>query len=228
MDNISDLINRVHPLNDSSLSAKSANDSQTETCTNTKLTLSHSHIEKLWEKLAAMFGHKWTSTFGEEVDPTGVWLTCLQDLTTQQLADGLSSIARSGREWPPGAPEFRALCLPNADSLGLPTEAVAYHMLLKVTNTSGPKDWGQVHSVVYHTYMQLDPFELKIANATRHRQLFNEAYRMTVQQAAAGATFPPVPQVIEHNQQPVTGSAREKLKAEARTQMDKVRQMHNI
>ena len=68
-------------------------------------------VQTLWGLMSSMFGHKWTSAFGDEVDPDRVWQACLSDVSPDQIRHGMNKLAKSGRDWPPAAPEFRAICL---------------------------------------------------------------------------------------------------------------------
>ena len=66
-------------------------------------------MAQLWEKLSRIYGHRWTSGFGEADD--GTWLTGLRDLLPEELAAGLRACIRREDDWPPTLPEFRRLCL---------------------------------------------------------------------------------------------------------------------
>lgn len=68
-------------------------------------------IEALWQMMGSMFGHKWISSFGAEVDPDKVWQATLRGVTPEQIKQGLAKLSASGNQWPPSAPEFRELCL---------------------------------------------------------------------------------------------------------------------
>lgn len=61
--------------------------------------------------MSSMYGHKWVSSYGSEVDPDRVWLAALDSVTPEQIKNGLRRCATEGMEWPPSAPEFRAMCL---------------------------------------------------------------------------------------------------------------------
>ncbi|MGP3789789.1 hypothetical protein [Pseudomonas sp. B392_1p] len=88
-------------------------------------------LERLWMKMAEMYGHRWTSSFGEKADPAGAWSSSLKGLNGQQLAHGLNAVAHKGDEWPPSAPAFRAMCLnPAPETLGLPAVDDAFHRAL--------------------------------------------------------------------------------------------------
>lgn len=58
-----------------------------------------------------MYGHKWVTSYGSEVDPDRVWLAALSDVTPEQIKHGLKRCVNEGMDWPPSAPEFRVLCL---------------------------------------------------------------------------------------------------------------------
>lgn len=73
----------------------------------------------LWLRMAEIYGHRWTSAYGEDPD-TGAgetWAKGLAGVSTPQLAAGLGACIASADPWPPTLPEFRARCL------GIPTLA---------------------------------------------------------------------------------------------------------
>lgn len=55
-----------------------------------------------------MYGHKFTSQFGESVNTT--WVACLVNLNDIDIKQGLESCLKNYPVWPPGAAQFRALC----------------------------------------------------------------------------------------------------------------------
>ena len=81
--------------------------------------LTDNHIKQLWTRMQAIYGHRWTSGFGE-TDIDGTWLIGLRDLAPPMIAAGLEAcIKLRADSWPPTLPEFRRLCL------GLPDIEVA-------------------------------------------------------------------------------------------------------
>lgn len=67
-------------------------------------------MASLWEKMTALYGHKWTSAHGLEDD--GTWARVLGDITPVQLATGLERCVTDRDDiWPPTAPEFRMMCM---------------------------------------------------------------------------------------------------------------------
>jgi hypothetical protein len=68
-------------------------------------------IRWLWGIMVSMYGHKWVSSFGADPDPDRVWASCLKGISPEQIKTGLNQCALLALEWPPSAPQFRALCL---------------------------------------------------------------------------------------------------------------------
>lgn len=68
-------------------------------------------VETLWSLMTQMFGHRWASSYGDAVDPDGVWRASLKGISEQLVKQGLNQVAESGLSWPPSAPEFRAMCM---------------------------------------------------------------------------------------------------------------------
>lgn len=68
--------------------------------------------EYLWLHMAGLYGHRWTSAYGEDPHRTAgrEWALVLQDLSRQQIDTGLEACRVSGDDWPPSAPAFRARC----------------------------------------------------------------------------------------------------------------------
>lgn len=61
--------------------------------------------------MASLYGHKWTSAYGEEIDPDGAWRATLIGIPEELVRKGFSVLAKQGNEWPPSAPEFRKFCV---------------------------------------------------------------------------------------------------------------------
>lgn len=71
----------------------------------------------LWEQMTYLFGHKFTSTYGESAVVDGVltdvaktWAIALTGITGEQIANGLEACVNKGEAWPPSLPEFVAMC----------------------------------------------------------------------------------------------------------------------
>jgi hypothetical protein len=71
------------------------------------------HIDRIWERMAGIFGHKWTSSYGAE--PSDTWLAGLIDMSEEELRTGLVACLTWPEEWPPTLPQFRQLCRPRRE-----------------------------------------------------------------------------------------------------------------
>lgn len=79
-----------------------------------KANLSESHFDRLWQRMAEVFGHRWTTSFGKE--PNDSWRDGLADMTEDDIRFGLMAIKQGWKsEWPPNMLQFRALCRPTID-----------------------------------------------------------------------------------------------------------------
>lgn len=88
-------------------------------------------VAAVWRAMSQWFGHKWKSAYGEE--PLDSWAVGLHGLCWEQIRNGLDCVRVSGAEWPPGCPEFRALCLgPPADDGAAVAASMAPHRALPV------------------------------------------------------------------------------------------------
>lgn len=70
---------------------------------------------RLWLRMTEMFGHRWTTHYGNE--PTTTWVSGLATLTDQQIARGLRTTATAGHDWPPSLPQFYAWARDNSGEM---------------------------------------------------------------------------------------------------------------
>jgi len=80
--------------------------------------LTEDDIGNLWERMAKVYGHKWTGTFGDCDD--GTWLAGLSDLTPSDMARGITEMFKQNLPWPPNLMEFRAMAKPNTPAYHKP------------------------------------------------------------------------------------------------------------
>ncbi len=141
--------------------------------------------------MARIYGHRWTSAFGATDDST--WLRGLRGLTPAQVGRGLSRCATHRADgWPPTLPEFRALCTPMAEDLGLPTPDAAYREA-----ALADKDHRWSHPVVYAAAQATGLFELRTLPESKSRPLFERAYEIVTRRVLAGEQFDvPIPQAL--------------------------------
>jgi hypothetical protein len=68
--------------------------------------------------MSRMYGHKWTSAYGEADD--GTWLKGLFDFTPEHVAHGIGECLKRQDPWPPSLSEFRAMAKPNVPAYHRP------------------------------------------------------------------------------------------------------------
>jgi len=67
-------------------------------------------VAMLWQLMSSLYGHRWTSSYGDEVDPDRVWAAALHGLDEAAIRQGMRVCVERAGEWPPSAPEFRGMC----------------------------------------------------------------------------------------------------------------------
>ena len=147
---------------------------------------------RLWQRLTQIYGHRWTSQFGDATDAEGrltgtarCWADGLGDLSPAALKRGLHRCVHERADpWPPTLPEFRQLCQPAPEELGLPTVEEAY----QVACLQKP-DWPGVHPIVWHARQAVGVFELISEPSSRTRPRFEAAYQALARRALAGERF---------------------------------------
>lgn len=159
---------------------------------------------RLWVRMVKIYGHRWTSSFGESDD--GTWAHGLRGLTAEQIALGLSRCVERGEAWPPTLPEFRALCTPTPADLGLPTVERAYRDA--VFHTAG-QPW--LHPAVAVAAREVGVFDLQRLPGDKARALFERAYEIVCRRARAGEVLDaPIQKaipVVEKPANPAVGAA---------------------
>lgn len=66
-------------------------------------------MARLWHRMTEIYGHKFISSYGEE--PNDSWCRLMQDVTPEQIANGLERLTERDDPWPPTGLEFRNLCV---------------------------------------------------------------------------------------------------------------------
>lgn len=162
--------------------------------------LSSKALRTLWERMAEVYGHRWTSAYGEDAEAgAGItWAKGLAGITPQQLAAGLSSSIASADPWPPTLPEFRARCL------GIPPLATVR------------LDVKRAAPFTRLVWQHLDGFRYRQAPADQADRLLREAYELAREHVMRGGQLPRVSGVLPSEKpqpKPVDPAGPEEIKA---------------
>ena len=72
--------------------------------------MSQKAMAKLWLRMAEIYGHRWTSSYGDK--PNETWAKALGRFSFEQIRMGLNKMLEKNIEWPPTLTEFIAHCKP--------------------------------------------------------------------------------------------------------------------
>lgn len=130
----------------------------------------------LWVRMAEIYGHKWTSAYGDNPNEGAAqtWAKGLAGLRSQQLADGLKACLASADPWPPTLPEFRSMCL------GIPS-------LARVRIEIRGRDFTPFTRAVW---ANLDGYLFKQAAADKSDRMLRDAYELTREEVMRGQPLP--------------------------------------
>lgn len=133
----------------------------------------------VWLHMAALYGHTWTSAYGDSSrGPAGAqWAKTLAGMTRAQIEAGIDACRAEGAEWPPSAPRFRAMCL------GIPSLA---RVRLELTR-------GQPSPFARMVWANLDVHRYRTESADRADRMLREAYDLAREDVMQGAELPPEP-----------------------------------
>lgn len=141
-------------------------------------------MRRLWERMAAIYGHRWASAYGERCDDAkgaltiagDTWARGLSGVAETQIGVGLNAALASADGWPPTLPEFRAMCL------GVPTLAAAKLAINDPENRFSRLMW-----------QRMDKFSFRQADADRAENMLRGAYELAREHVMRGGALPELP-----------------------------------
>lgn len=155
----------------------------------------------LWVRMAEIYGHRWTSAYGDSTEAdgaAGTWAKGLAGITPTQLADGLKACITSSDPWPPTLPEFRAMCL------GIPS-------LVSVRAEINGK--GDRTPFAMLVWQRLDSYQFRQVSAKDAERMLAGAYEDAREFVMRGGELPQVVAAVEHEEKEVTPLTPEETKA---------------
>lgn len=156
----------------------------------------------VWLHMAGLYGHKWASSYG--TDPRSVggkeWALTLAGFTQAQIDAGLEACRASADAWPPGAPEFKAMCL------GIPSLAIVRLEMRSEERSPFTRA----------TWANLDAYRFKQASADNADRMLREAYDLTREQVMRGQALPEPSPAVTHDPKPFVPCSEEAREAARR------------
>lgn len=148
----------------------------------TPALLADSVVTRMWERMTAIYGHKWTAhigvvatSSGDLTDAAKTWQKGLAGISTLQLGRGFSALIALGNEWPPSLPEFRALCVQAERSV--PTLDDAVRILANVRSLSGSIADRYKHPLCLAIAMEVDMHALMSASSSKALAIVGPVYK---------------------------------------------------
>ena len=163
-------------------------------------------IGDLFTRLGAECGHKFTSMMPDQRSRravSSVWAERLAGLGFEDLQRGIDRLPRYLRAhnwWPPGAAEFRELCLPGYADFGMPPLDEAYAEATKREYSHPAVAWARARC--QHAFDQL--------NATEARRRFAREYDTALLKAREGFEFPKLNKALPQKQPPTPSVERQR------------------
>lgn len=177
-----------------------------------------SWTEKLFEKLAAYYGKKFTDMWAglDQKTLRGVWAEELSGYTGEEIRNGLQNCKK--REWPPTLPEFLMLCRPP-----MPPE-VAYSACQRAVIARGRGECGQWPSkAAYHAYKRFGHYDFVNSNWATAKNLWVDLLAKAQIEENAG-TLDDIPPPLVLLPEPVTpkADAQKKIREILQTVVKKI------
>lgn len=164
-------------------------------------------LERIWSVLIGIYGHKFTTNFGDAPileDGNGAgrqWAVTLQGLSRSQIESGLEASHFRVDEWPPTATEFRMLCL------GIPSLAAVRQDLAKDSRERMP--------FTRLTWEFIDGYNFGRSDQDKANRMLRDAYDLAREHVMAGGALPegPVNYLEQAAKERPTPATDEKVRA---------------
>lgn len=140
-------------------------------------------MRRFWQRMAAIYGHRWTSAYGERCDDDSgeltiagdTWQRGLAGVGEQRIGTGLNACVISADPWPPTLPAFRAMCF----------AVPSFPAVLRAIRGSSE---GTAFSRL--VWANIDSFRLRQADAEKAERMIRDAYELARDHVMAGGALP--------------------------------------
>lgn len=164
---------------------------------------------RLWQRMVAIYGHRWVSSFGVSAEngegyltlAAETWARGLAGVTNQQIGQGVAACVTGSDSWPPTLPAFRALCL------GIPTYGAIRAELLGDTADRTP--------FARFVWTFVDSYAYRMSPGSAADRMLREAYETARDAVMRGAKLPePSPAIAAPEPEPMTRATDETAQRE--------------
>ena len=151
--------------------------------------------------MTGIYGHRWTGSYGDT--PAREWVMAVDGLSADQVKRGLNHLIADPKKWawPPNAIEFRGLCMPSAEELGLLGESDAFQQAIRHNTDTRPRAPEVIFTL---RAMGDDAYKMKHSDTEKAQKMFSKYWRSTVEHVVAGGVFPEPEKRIEKKEKLAT------------------------
>lgn len=173
-------------------------------------------MDRLNVRMTEIYGHRWTSQYPRAALDT--WAKGLAGMSTSAIGAGVSRCLAGELAWPPTLPEFKAMCQPRPEDIGVPSVHAAWTEALDIACKRKRRE-DCSHPVVWHAYCEAG--DIGHMPEDKGRKAFDYAYSMTVQMAMRGEPLREIPKALPAPQEVrATPEEVEAAKQKALEQLD--------
>jgi hypothetical protein len=146
-------------------------------------------MRKLWVRMAAVYGYRWTSAYGERCDDDSgaltvagdTWQRGLSGVGEHRIGTGLNACLMSADPWPPTLPHFRALCM-EIPMLAIVAKAI--------------REGSDFSPFVTLVWRQLDAPRFRQSSIEKAEALLRDAYAIAREHVMGGKSLPKPPEAL--------------------------------
>ena len=149
--------------------------------------------EHLFKEMTGYFAYKFSGGYGSE--PTKAWIAVLEGMSLERVQYGIDRTFRENKKngFPPTPLDFRLLCIPASEDLGLLSESEAFHQALRSSSDKRPRS----PEVIKAREFIGDLPAFRLAKTETAEKIFSKAWVLTVEYVMAGGKLPEAELVIE-------------------------------
>jgi len=140
---------------------------------------SDGEVLEIWKRMASIYGHKWTGTYGEKID--SIWRRALQSMPVDRLKLALARCGKRSDPWPPSLPEFIKLARVWPEEVGAPESDQAFNEACQGSHPVSGRVHTWSHRSVYWAavWTGMEPLRERPLKA---RKAFDKAYQSALEQ----------------------------------------------
>ena len=151
--------------------------------------------EYLFKEMTEYFGFKFSGGYGSV--PTDAWISVLDGLSLERVQLGLARTCQDYEKggFPPNPLDFRLLCMPTNEDLGLPSDEDAFNQAVGNASEKHPS----VVRTLREEMSSNEVYKLRRSESEKARTLFKKHWDKTIEFVMQGGELPEPEAQVEDN-----------------------------